>query len=111
MEKKITVDIGGQKLNLVAQEDEEYVRKVAALVDSRLRELIDGKRVSIVTASLMTAMNIADDYYKSVQGAENLRSQLRQYLETSSRLQMENDELKRELKALRRSTGEERNQA
>ena len=101
MENKITLTIGEQRLTLVAQEDEAYVRKVAALVDSRLRELQAGGHMSLVTAALLCAMNLGDDYYKSLQGAENLRSQLRQYLETSARLQMENDELRRELRALR----------
>lgn len=108
MENKITLNIGDQKLVIVAQEDESYVRKVAALVDSRLRELQAGSHMSLVSAALLTAMNIGDDYYKSLQGAENLRSQLRQYLETSARLQMENDELRRENRALRRASGSDR---
>lgn len=106
MDHKITLTIGDQRLTIVAQEDEAYVRKVAALVDARLGEIQQGGRMSLVNAVLLAAMNIADDYYKSLEGAENLRSQLRQYLETSSRLQMENDELRRELRALRREGGD-----
>ena len=38
MKNKITVSIAGQEYTMVAAEGEDYVRRVAALVDSQMRE-------------------------------------------------------------------------
>ena len=45
----------------------------------------------------MTALNLGDDYFKALDSAENLRSQLRNYLEESSRMKLELADVKRQL--------------
>lgn len=106
MQNKVTVSIADQKFTLVAQENASYVRKVANLVDSKMKENMDGGHVSLLNAAILAAMNIADDYYKGIQGSENLRRQLREYLDESARLQMEVNELKRELSDLKKKTAQ-----
>lgn len=96
MKNKVAVTIAGQEYTMVAVEDEAYVRRCAELVDSQLKELMTG-RLALADASVLTAMNIADQYYREQEASENLRHQLKEALEEASRLKAELSESKREI--------------
>ena len=96
MKNKVVVTIAGQDYTMVAVEDEAYVRKCASHVDTQLRE-ISGSRLSQADAAVLTAMNIADQYFKEQESAENLRRQIKDNLEEANRLKMELSEAKREI--------------
>ena len=97
MRNHITVTIADQEYNVVAAEDESYVRKVAAHVDSKVREVLENGRISAAHAAILAAVNIADEYYKEQETSENLRRQLKEYLEEGTKLKMELSEAKREI--------------
>lgn len=96
MKNKVVVTIAGQEYTMVAVEDEAYVHRCAAHVDSQLREL-SGSRLSQADAAVLTAMNIADEFFKEQGASENLRRQLKESLEEASRLKAEVSECKREI--------------
>lgn len=97
MKNRVTVTIGGQKYTIVAADGEEYVQKVASYVDGKLKETATGSKLSAVDAAVLTAMNIADDRFKEQEASENLRRQIKELLEESSRLKLELSEAKREI--------------
>ena len=97
MRNHIKVNIAGQEYSLVAAEDEAYVRKVAQHVDIKVREVFKDGRVSLANGAMLAALNIADEYYKEQEAAENLRRQLKEYLEEATKLKMELSEAKREI--------------
>ena len=97
MQNKLTVTIAGQEYTLVAAEDAAYMEKVAAHVDAKVREVLDGARVSSSDAAILTALNMADEYFKSLEAAENLRMQIKESLEESKKLNLELSEAKREI--------------
>ena len=78
-------------------EDAGYTEKVAAHVDEKVREVLEGARVSLVDGAVLAAVNIADEYFKEVEAAENLRRQLKEYLEEATKLKLELSEAKREI--------------
>ena len=96
MKNKITVSIAGQEYTMVAAEGEDYVRRVAAHVDSQMREVLSQGRLSQADG-VLAAMNIADQYFKEQEAAENLRRQIKEYLEEATKLKMELSEAKREI--------------
>ncbi len=96
MKKRITVTIGGNEYHLVSAEDEEYTRKVAAHVDAKVSEILQAGNTSIVEAAVLASINLADEYYIVLDTAENLRAQLKDYLEESGRMKIELSELRRE---------------
>ena len=96
MKNKVVVTIAGRDYTMVAVEDEAYVRKCASHVDAQLRE-IGSSRLSQADAAVLTAMNIADQYFKEQEAAENLRRQIKDNLEEANRLKMELSEAKREI--------------
>lgn len=97
MKNRVAVTIAGQEYTLVGTEDAGYTEKVAAHVDEKVREVMESARVSLVDGAVLAAVNIADEYFKEVEAAENLRRQLKEYLEEATKLKMELSEAKREI--------------
>lgn len=97
MQNRVTVTIDGQEYTLVASEDAAYMRKVAAHVDTKIQEVRQGGKVSSTDAAVLAALNMADEYFKSLEAAENLRMQIKESLEESKKLNLELSEAKREI--------------
>ncbi|MDL2289063.1 cell division protein ZapA [Oscillospiraceae bacterium OttesenSCG-928-F05] len=91
------VTISDLDFTLVSEEDEAYVHKVARYVDTKMRGVLENDGVSTLDAAVLAAVNIADEYFKSVDSGENIRVQLKEYLDESGKLKNEISELKREL--------------
>ena len=96
MKHKVVVTIAGRDYTMVAAEDESYVRRCAALVDTQLKE-VSGIRIPQADAAVLAAMNIADMYHRELDASENLRRQIKENLEEANRLKLELSEAKREI--------------
>ena len=97
MQNKVTVTIDDQEYTLVASEDAAYMKKVAAYVDGKIGEVKEGGRVTSTDAAVLAALNMADEYFKSLETAENLRAQIKEALEENKRVNLELSEAKREI--------------
>lgn len=96
MENRITVNICGEEYTLMAEESPAYMQKVASLVDARMSGIMSAGRVSRLDAAVLTAANLADELLKQQGAAENLRGQLKGYLDDANKAKNELSELKRE---------------
>ena len=97
MKNKVTVTIAEREYTLVGTEDEAYVRQIAQYVDKQITDVMEGARVSLADGAVLSAVNIADELFKEQAAAENLRRQLKEYLEEGTKLKMELSEAKREI--------------
>ena len=97
MDHRVTVTICGNEYTFVAEEDSTYVEKVAAYVDRKMTETLEATKAGQTDAAVLTAANIADQLFTAQEIAENLRSQLKEYLDEASRSKNEISELKREI--------------
>ena len=97
MENRITVSICGEEYTFTAEESPSYMQKVAAMVDTKMAEILAGGKVSLTDAAILAAVNLADEYLKSQGTAENLRAQLKGYLDDATKAKNEASELKREV--------------
>ena len=97
MENRITVSICGTEYTLMAEESPAYMQKVAAMVDTKMSEIMAGGRINRMDAAVLAAMNIADEMLKQQGGTENLRAQLKGYLDEASQAKNELSECKREI--------------
>ena len=59
MKNRVAVTIAGQEYTLVGTEDAGYTEKVAAHVDEKVREVMEGARVSLVDGAVRAAVEIA----------------------------------------------------
>ncbi len=97
MKNRVTVTIAEQEYTLIADQDAAAVEKIAAHVDGKVREVMDGSHLSLANSAILAAMNIAEEYYKELEASENLRRQLKEYLEESAKVKQELSEAKREI--------------
>ena len=97
MANRITMSICGEDYTLVADESAAYMEKVGAMVDGEMRQLMDGAHMSRDNAAVLAAVNLADELLKAQEAAENLRRQLKTYLDEASQAKAEASELKRQL--------------
>ena len=98
MANKVTMNICGQEYTLVADESAAYMEKVGALVDERMRQVLDALHVSQTDAAVLAAVNLADELLKNqAAAAENLRRQVKNYLDEATQAKNEASELKRQL--------------
>lgn len=66
--QRLTVEIGGQTLLLRTQNDPEYIKSLAAFVDSKIQALaLNNPRLSISQLALLTAINLADEIHSAGQ--------------------------------------------
>ena len=75
----------------------DSIQQVGKYVDDKMSETLRATKVSRTDAAVLTALNLADELMKSQQNAENLRSQLKGYLDEANRAKTELSECKREI--------------
>lgn len=97
MANRVKMEICGQEYTLVAEEAASYMEKVGALVDKKMRELMDTAHFSRSDAAVLAAVNLADELLKNQEAGENLRRQLKSYLDEATAAKNEASELKRQL--------------
>lgn len=97
MANRVVIKICGEDYALVADEAASYMEKVGAYVDEKLTEVLNGAKVGRTDAAVLTALNIADELFKAQAGAEQLRAQIKGYLDQAGKAQAEVSELKREV--------------
>lgn len=102
---KVEVKIHGKEYTVVGTEPDEYIQKVALYVDKKMNEItMMNERLSTSMVAVLTAINVADEFFKCKQDLDNLRLQLQQYIEdlkraneTIKEYEKENSSLKQEV--------------
>ena len=97
MANRVSVTICGQEYTLVAEETASYMEKVGSFVDQKMADVLYGSKAGRTDAAVLTAANLADELFKTQAASEQLRSQIKGYLDEASRAQSEVSELKREV--------------
>ena len=97
MANRVVVTICGEDYTFVAEESTSYMQKVGAYVGDKMTEILNGAKVGRTDAAVLTAANIADELFKAQAASEQLRSQIKGYLDEAGKAQAEVSELKREI--------------
>jgi len=97
MKNRVTVTIADQQYTLIADQEADAVQKIAAHVDTRVREVLQGSHLSMADSAILASMNIAEELFKEMDANENLRRQLKDYLEEGAKVKQELSEAKREI--------------
>lgn len=97
MENRVVVTICDQDYTLVAEESATYMQKVGSYVGQKMGDILNTAHVGRTDAAVLTAVNLADELLKAQEAAENLRRQLKTYLDEASQAKAEASELKRQL--------------
>lgn len=97
MANRVSITICGEEYTFVAEESASYMQKVGTYVGDKMAEVLSTAKVGRTDAAVLTAANIADELFKAQATAEQLRSQIKGYLDEAGRAQAEVSELKREV--------------
>ena len=97
MANRVVVTICGEEYTFVAEEPSSYMQRVGAYVNDKMAEILDSSKVGRTDAAVLTAVNITDELFKAQSASEQLRSQIKGYLDEAGKAQSEVSELKREV--------------
>lgn len=99
---KIRLNICGAECTITSEDNETYVLALGDEVEKSIQSIMSkNDRVSLTLAAIITALSFCDESKKAVAAADNLRSQIKDYLEDSSRSRLEADEARREIERMK----------
>jgi cell division protein ZapA len=91
---KVILQISGKDYFIVAPESEEYIQKVGLHIDRKMNEIMKANnKLSTSMAAVLTAMNVADDYFKCRESEDNLKKELKKLNDDIQDLKEENRKL------------------
>ena len=104
MEKnKIALKICGNTYTILTEDDPDYVEELGELIDKEMRSTgQEAPSLSQTQCAVLVALDQADAAKKETASADNLRAQIKDYLEDSARARMEVDVARREIERLNR---------
>ena len=94
MKRSVAVQIAGVRYSLKTDEDDRWVKMLAAYVDGKFREAQKGARTPDTQAvAVLTALQIAEELFRERRGFSELRKRIREksqslldYLEREARV-------------------------
>ena len=94
MKRSVAVQIAGVRYSLKTDEDERWVKSIAAYVDGKMREVQKSTRtVDTQSAAVLTALQVAEELFAERRGTRELRRSIREksqslldYLEREARV-------------------------
>ena len=104
---KVRLNICGSSYVVNTSESEYYMQNLADRLNLDMNELMaSSNSVSITTAAVMTALNYRDELEKASGSADNMRRQIKDYLEDAASAKMAAEEARRENASLKRRVDE-----
>jgi len=99
---KIKLNVAGTSYVINSTDSEEDVLALAATLDADIRTILDqSPSASVTAAAVLCALTYLDKLEKSNRGADNMRSQVKQYLEDANKARFEAEKVKMELEKLK----------
>ena len=104
MEKKnVVIHIAGSEYTILTEEDPAYVEALAETLDKDITEIVGAnRRLSMTQAAILAALDYADKAATESDAADNLRGQIKEYLEDSARYKMEAEVARRDVERLQK---------
>ena len=100
---KVRLNICGSSYVISTSESEDYMQNLADRLNLDMNELMTSSNsISITTAAIMTALNYRDELEKASGSADNMRRQIKDYLEDAASAKMAAEEVRRENASLKR---------
>ena len=111
MVNKVRVNIAGTPYAIATTDSEKYIQSLAKKLDEDITKLLDeNENLSVTKAAVFCAMDYLDEYRKSTGSAENMRSQIQDYIADAARAKLAEDKAKAENEVLRREAAALREQ-
>lgn len=100
---KVVLTICGMELSLLSDDSVEYVKATGRMVDDKMKKMIEGNnRLSVAMAAIVAALDYCDELQKTNGSIDNLRAEIKQYLEESAAYRKDAEDARREVERLKR---------
>lgn len=94
---KVKLNIGGAAYSIITEDDVKYVQELGKEVDKALNQVMKtNPKISITQAAVLLSLEYADEYKKASTAADNLREQIKAYLDDASNAKSKADWARRE---------------
>ena len=111
MVKKVRVTIAGAPYAIATTDTESYITSLAKKLDEDITKLLDDNgNLSLSKAAVFCAMDYLDEYRKSAGSAENMRSQIQDYIADAAKAKLAEDKVRAENEVLQRENAALREQ-
>ena len=100
---KVQIKIWGATYSIITEDDAEYVEELGEFIDGEMKNISSkNPSLSSIQCAVLVALDQAVACKKATASADNLRAQIKDYLEDSARARMEVDVARREIERLNR---------
>lgn len=100
---KVNLNICGANYVISTDESEDYMKNLGDRLNLDMEDLMSASHsISVTTAAVLTALNYRDELEKATGSANNMRRQIKDYLEDAASSKMSAEELRRENAVLKR---------
>ena len=111
MVNKVRVTIAGAPYAIATTDTESYITSLAKKLDEDITKLLDdNSNLSLSKAAVFCAMDYLDEYRKSAGSAENMRSQIQDYIADAAKAKLAEDKVRAENEVLQRENAALREQ-
>ena len=111
MVNKVRVTIAGAPYAIATTDTESYITSLAKKLDEDITKLLDDNgNLSLSKAAVFCAMDYLDEYRKSAGSAENMRSQIQDYIADAAKAKLAEDKVRAEIEVLQRENAALREQ-
>ena len=111
MVNKVRVTIAGAPYAIATTDTESYITSLAKKLDEDITKLLDDNgNLSLSKAAVFCAMDYLDEYRKSAGSAENMRSQIQEYIADAAKAKLAEDKVRAENEVLQRENAALREQ-
>lgn len=111
MVNKVRVTIAGAPYAIATTDTESYITSLAKKLDEDITKLLDDNgNLSLSKAAVFCAMDYLDECRKSAGSAENMRSQIQDYIADAAKAKLAEDKVRAENEVLQRENAALREQ-
>ncbi len=97
---KVSFTINSRQYTVVAEESVEYIEKLCSHINEKVESVIKGgQNVLGERPTVLAALNICDEYYKSLEAGELLKEQLQKSNNKTLKLQQTLNVMQKELES------------
>ena len=94
MVNKLLIKICGKEYVIMGKEPDEYIQKVSLYINKKMSEVMrNNSKLSTAQAAVLTSINVADDYFKTLEAYNTVVAEHSDLNRKHGLLQGERDEL------------------
>ncbi len=90
LKNRVEIKIAGKDYTLIGAESDEYIQKIGLYIDKKMSEILrQYSKLSTSMAAVLTAVNVADDYFKVTESEASLKKEIKRLYEIIEELKQD----------------------